>query len=161
MARPKGPGRGGCSRFGTATLFPETPEDATLQAMPDMDRRPYSTRLARHLRRHMTEPELRLWTCLRHDVAWKFRRQEPIGPYICDFVCYPKRLIVEADGIQHADNPADTVRDAYLTGLGFRVLRVWNGEVMTDLDGVLEAIGAALDSQPDHHRNRPPRDAHD
>ena len=107
----------------------------------------------------MTEPELRLWSCLRHDLPWKFRRQEPIGPYICDFVCYPKRLIVEVDGIQHLDDPADTTRDAYLNRLGFRVVRVWNGDVMIDLDAVLEEIATALDHQPDRHLNRAPRDA--
>lgn len=98
--------------------------------------------------------------CLKHDLPWKFRRQEPIGPYICDFVCYPKRLVVEVDGVQHADNPADAARDARLSAAGFRVLRVWNGDVMNDLEGVLETIAATLDEQPDLHRSRPPRDAH-
>ncbi len=101
----------------------------------------------------MTEPELRLWTCLRYDFEAKFRRQEPIGPYIVDFCCYSKRVIVEVDGIQHLENPADARRDAYLESLGFRIVRVWNGDVMTDLDFVLEDVAAALEEQPDfHHR---------
>ena len=107
----------------------------------------------------MTDEEVRLWVCLKHDLPWKFRRQEPIGPYICDFVCYPKRLVVEVDGVQHADSPRDRVRDAYLAGLGFRVVRVWNGEVMCHLEEVPDQIVGALGEQPDLHRSRPPRDA--
>ncbi len=108
----------------------------------------------------MTEPELLLWTCLRHDFNWKFRRQEPIDRYVVDFVCYPKRLIIEVDGIQHADSPKDRVRDTRLEELGFTVLRFWNGDIMTELDTVLETIDQALDSQADLHRNRPPRRRH-
>jgi very-short-patch-repair endonuclease len=107
----------------------------------------------------MTREELRLWVCLRHDFPWKFRRQEPIGPYICDFVCYPKRLVIEVDGIQHADNPKDTARDAYLSGQGFRIVRVWNGDVMARLDDVLDVIAGAIAEQPDLHRSRVSRDA--
>ena len=105
----------------------------------------------------MTEPELRLWFVLRHDIAWKFRRQEPIGPFICDFVCYPKRLIIEVDGTQHAGSAADAIRDTQLTALGFRVHRVWNDDVMLRLDDVMEEITTLLASLPDHHRNRPER----
>jgi very-short-patch-repair endonuclease len=94
---------------------------------------------------------------LSHDFQWKFRRQEPIGPYICDFVCYPKRLIVEVDGIQHAASTRDARRDAYLSSLGFQVLRFWNGEVQRELEAVLDTIAAALEARPDLHRNREPR----
>ncbi len=105
----------------------------------------------------MTEPELRLWTCLRHDFGWKFRRQEPIDRYIVDFVCYPKRLVIEVDGIQHEDSESDRTRDARLTELGFTVLRFWNGDIMTELPVVLETIDQALVSLPDLHRSRAPR----
>ena len=125
--------------------------------MPDVPQRPWSTRLARRLRSEMTEPEIRLWFVLRHDIRWKFRRQEPIGPYICDFVCYPKRLIVEVDGGHHAESHSDAPRDAYLSSLGFRVHRVWNDEVMTSLDDAIEDIIVALESRPDRHRNHPAR----
>jgi len=99
--------------------------------------------------------------CLRHDLPWKFRRQEPIGPYICDFVCYPKRLVVEVDGVQHAESREDVARDAFLAAQGFRVVRVWNGDVMYRLEETLNHIWNALAQQPDLHRNRPPRDAYD
>ena len=76
--------------------------------MPRFERRPWSTRLARRLRQNMTPEECRLWVCLHHDVSWKFRRQEAIGPYICDFVCYAKRLVVEVDGVAACGQPRRT-----------------------------------------------------
>ena len=92
----------------------------------------------------MTEEEARLWVVLRHDFNEKFRRQEPIGPYIVDFVCYEHRLIIEVDGVQHAESERDHKRDAYLADVGFRVLRVWNGNVMHDLDLVTDWIEEEL-----------------
>ena len=125
--------------------------------MPDVSRRSWATPVARRLRADMTEPEVRLWFALRHDFPWKFRRQEPIGPFVCDFVCYAKRLVVEVDGAHHGESATDAIRDAYLRSQGFAVLRVWNDEVMTDLAVVLEQVSAAIDSLPDLHRNRRPR----
>jgi len=92
----------------------------------------------------MTEEEARLWVVLRHDFNEKFRRQEPIGPYIVDFVCYEHRLIIEVDGVQHAESERDHKRDAYLADVGFRVLRVWNGDVMHGLDLVTDWIEGEL-----------------
>jgi very-short-patch-repair endonuclease len=77
---------------------------------------------------------------------WKFKRQEQIGNYIVDFVCFKARLVVEADGSQHADSAGDAQRDAYLTRQGFRVLRFWNNDVLTNSDGVGTAILAALET---------------
>jgi len=121
-------------------------------------RRKWSTSRARALRRAMTPEEKRLWVCLRHDLSWKFRRQEPIDRFIVDFVCYPKRLIVEVDGVQHAQSVPDELRDARLNELGFQVLRFWNGEVLYELDMVMDTIATALEHRPDFHRNRRPRD---
>ena len=112
--------------------------------MPRVPRRSYSTRLSRSLRKTMTEEEARLWVVLRHDFNEKFRRQEPIGPYIVDFVCYEHRLIIEVDGVQHAESERDQKRDEYLADVGFRVLRVWNGNVMHDLDLVTDWIEGEL-----------------
>ncbi len=133
------------------------PWNTDRQIVPYFARRSWSTHIARVLRKQMTEPELVLWSCLRHESNWKFRRQEPIDRYVVDFVCYPKRLVIEVDGIQHADVEPDRIRDARLAELGFTVLRFWNGDVMTDLSAVLETIDQALRSRPDLHRNRPPR----
>ena len=95
----------------------------------------------------MTETERRLWRRLRmRDLeGHKFRRQRPIGPYIVDFVCLTRGLIIEVDGGQHAERAeADAHRTAYLTARGFRVLRFWNNEVSANLEGVCEAIARAL-----------------
>ncbi len=70
----------------------------------------------------------------------KFRRQQPIGSYIVDFVCFSKMLVIEVDGGQHAENEKDKQRDAWLRGEGFKVLRFWNNEVLQNIEGVLETI---------------------
>jgi len=76
----------------------------------------------------------------------KFRRQHRIGPYIADLCCVERRLVVELDGGQHSEQiDADQKRSAFMESHGFRVLRFWNDQVLTDTDGVLEQILAALD----------------
>ncbi len=71
----------------------------------------------------------------------KFRRQHPIGSYIVDFCCPTLRIIVELDGGQHAEQgAADQARTSFLESRGYRVLRFWNNQVMTQLDDVLEEI---------------------
>jgi very-short-patch-repair endonuclease len=71
----------------------------------------------------------------------KFRRQEQIGRFIVDFACYEKALIVEADGAQHAlEQERDKERTLWLNEQGFKVLRFWNHEILTNIDGVLETI---------------------
>ena len=92
-----------------------------------MPRQPVSNLLrnrAKALRRESTDAEKALWRILRDRrlSMLKFRRQVPIDPYIVDFVCFERRLIIEADGSQHAENPRDEVRDAFLGGQGFQIL---------------------------------------
>ena len=116
--------------------------------MPRFPRHPFAEQRAKELRRDLTEAEALLWYHIRHDVPAKFRRQEPIGGYICDFVCYRYRLIVELDGSQHADSAHDTRRDAWLRSQGFTVLRFWNDEVMQTCDEVLETIYNAVVTDP-------------
>lgn len=93
------------------------------------------------LRATSTETERRLWARLRTRQldGLKFRRQFPIGPYVADFVCWDRKLVIEVDGGQHGGT-RDNVRDAWLREQGFRVMRVWNNEVMENLDGVLETV---------------------
>jgi very-short-patch-repair endonuclease len=74
----------------------------------------------------------------------KFRRQQPIGPFIADFVCHDRRLIIEADGGQHADSIADKRRTSFLESKGYRVLRFWNNDILNNLDGVAQVIASAL-----------------
>ena len=93
----------------------------------------------------MTDAERRLWAALRNrTLDPEFRRQVPIGPFIADFAAISERLVVEVDGGQHAESAHDLERDAYLRSQGFHVLRFWNHEVLTNLEGVLSVIYGAL-----------------
>jgi very-short-patch-repair endonuclease len=102
--------------------------------------------LARALRRDMTDAERKLWACLRQRQVsgCRFRRQVPVGPYVADFACIEKRLVVEVDGGQHCDSRTDPSRDRYLRSQGFRVLRLWNHDVLMNIDGVVWVISKAL-----------------
>jgi very-short-patch-repair endonuclease len=104
-----------------------------------------SIRRARALRRTMTDSERALWRLLRSRALAnaKFRRQHPIPPHVADFACVAARLVVEVDGGQHGGAP-DAARDAALRRAGWRVLRVWNHEVLANPAGVLEVIATAL-----------------
>ena len=97
---------------------------------------------ARAMRREPTDAEVRLWRLLRDRrlSGHKFRRQVPVGPYIVDFLCVGARLIVEADGSQHADDARDEVRDAYLAREGWKVLRFWNHDLLRNRESVLGTI---------------------
>jgi very-short-patch-repair endonuclease len=101
---------------------------------------------AKRLRVDMTDAERKLWTILRNSqlAGAKFRRQQPIGPFVADFVCQEQRLIIEADGGQHASEGADERRTAFLQSKGYRVLRFWNNEILNNVEGVAQMIIAAL-----------------
>jgi very-short-patch-repair endonuclease len=103
---------------------------------------------AQELRRDPTDAERKLWSILRgaNLVRAKFRRQQPIGPFIADFVCQRERLIIEADGGQHEDNGYDRQRTAFLESKGYRVFRFWNNDILGNIDGVAQAIAAALEA---------------
>ena len=103
-------------------------------------------RRAQRLRLEMTEAERKLWSVLRNRgiEGAKFRRQQPIGPFIADFVCRERRLIIEADGGQHADRLADASRTAFLESKGYRVLRFWNNDILKNIDGVAQTIAGVL-----------------
>jgi len=110
------------------------------------------TERARRLRSGLTDAEGTLWYRLRARRlnGYKFVRQEPIGPYTVDLICRERRLIVEVDGGQHADNPRDAVRDKWLADHNYRVLRFWNNDVLGNIAGVLETIATALAESPPH-----------
>jgi len=104
---------------------------------------------ARHLRKHQTVAETRLWKELRK-LRWQgyhFRKQAPIAIYIVDFACLSQRVIIEVDGVQHSTSVAratDAARDADLSWRGFKVLRFRNDEVRDSMQGVMLEILAAL-----------------
>ncbi len=101
------------------------------------------TGFAKTLRKNTTYVEAVLWKHLRAKrfERIKFRRQQPIGNFIVDFVCFEKRIVIELDGGQHAEDTArDLERDRILAKSGYTVLRFWNHEVLENLDAVLEVI---------------------
>ena len=102
---------------------------------------------ARSLRECSTDAERLIWNRVRNRQLsnCKFRRQQPIGPYIVDFVCLERRLVIELDGGQHLEQQAqDEARTAFLQMEGYRVLRFWNNQAPNELDSVLEMIYLAL-----------------
>ena len=108
---------------------------------------PASPQLARRLRLRSTDAERRLWRHLRDRqlAGYKFRRQRPIGRYVVDFLCMEHRLIVEVDGGQRDWNAdADRLRTEALTASGYRVIRFWNNDVLSNTEGVLQQILQAL-----------------
>ena len=109
------------------------------------------TSRVRALRSQATEVELLLWKHLRGRrlKGYKFRRQVVIGSYIVDFACLEAKLIIEADGGQHADQAVyDAKRTARLEAMGYRVMRFWNHEILGELNHVLEQIQTALIEAP-------------
>jgi len=106
---------------------------------------------ARSLRKRLTDAERLLWSRLRnHQLAgYKIRRQQVMGVYIVDFVCLEPKLIIELDGGQHATQiEYDAKRSSYLNSLGFKVLRFWNNDVLSNLESVLESIQLQLIASP-------------
>ena len=101
---------------------------------------------ARHMRGNPTEAERRLWSILRNKrlAAYKFKRQQIIGGYIVDFVNFERRLIIEADGSQHAESANDLVRDGWLNSQGFNIVRFWNNDILARAQNVANAIWHAL-----------------
>jgi very-short-patch-repair endonuclease len=120
------------------------------------------TARARQLRRDMTDAEKKLWARLRGDqLGISFRRQNPIGPYVVDFVAPSIGLVIELDGDQHGSEVGlakDERRTAFLESKGLRVMRFWNHEIMRNLEGVLETIWHAV--HPDTDRPLTPTPTH-
>lgn len=107
-----------------------------------------STEVARVLRRRMTPEEALLWRHLSGKaLGVSFRRQEPMGRYVADFVSYECSLVIELDGSHHLNSDADRERDADMAAHGFQTLRFWNNEVRTNLSGVLERIQQVLEAR--------------
>ena len=118
----------------------------------DMEKRREETTLARGLRKRQTDAERALWNKLRSKQieGVKFRRQQPIGPYIVDFVSLERKLIIEIDGGQHNERKVreeDQEREEWLKEKGYQTLRFWNNDVLTNIEGVLERIKENLEGK--------------
>ena len=115
--------------------------------------KPNRVNRAKELRQSETEAEQVIWSWLRAKrlKGVKFRRQEPVGIYVVDFVSFEKKLIIEIDGWQHnieVNKSNDKVRTEWLKSQGFRVIRFWNNEVSSNLDGVIAQIQEAIEEHP-------------
>jgi len=109
------------------------------------------TPTARKLRNNSTDAEKKLWTHLsrRQLNGFKFSRQMPVGPYICDFMCREAKLVVELDGGQHDERAAyDAARTNYIETSGYRLVRFWNTDVLSNMEYVLTGIVEALEVPP-------------
>jgi len=104
---------------------------------------------SRALRASMTDAERKLWFALRDRrfAGFKFRRQVPIDRFIADFVCFEARLVIEVDGGQHAGSLRDRLRDKWFAANGLRVVRFWNNEVLSNLEGVLTVLLGELEQR--------------
>ncbi|MDP3254430.1 endonuclease domain-containing protein [Bosea sp. (in: a-proteobacteria)] len=105
---------------------------------------------ARAMRKEPTEAERKLWylTRDRRFSGFKFRRQFAIGRYIVDLICLERRLVIEADGGQHAENAYDAERDAWIVAQGFRMRRFWNADILQRPDEVVDTLWADLKFEP-------------
>ncbi|MEP3439547.1 MAG: endonuclease domain-containing protein [Hoeflea sp.] len=122
--------------------------------MPHSKVPPHLRRNARRMRCAMTEAELKLWNELRAHrlMGLGFRRQVPIGRFIADFACPEHKLIVEVDGSQHAENLThDQARTNYLERRGWKVVRFWNDDVLSDIDNVCTHILRLVARPGDDH----------
>jgi very-short-patch-repair endonuclease len=101
---------------------------------------------ARVLRKSMTDAERKLWSLLRDRQldGHKFRRQHPLGSYVLDFACLEQKLVVEVDGGQHAESERDRQRTAWLEAQGWRVIRFWNNDVLSNPESVSARLTEAM-----------------
>ena len=127
-------------------------DDPRVWAKRDRTIVPPQRRLARAMRASPTEAERKLWWHLRHRLPTSgthFRRQVRIGRYVADFACHATRIVIEVDGGQHgAASAADAARTKVLEANGYRLMRYWNNDVLTNIDGVLEDILSKITTTP-------------
>jgi very-short-patch-repair endonuclease len=126
-------------------------DDDPVWAVTDRARPPSQRAYARRMRSDPTDAERKLWWHLRHRLELRethFRRQVRIGPYIADFANHRLKLVIEIDGSQHAELESDAARTRRLEADGYCVLRFWNNDVLTNINGVLEAIVSAISLRP-------------
>ena len=121
-------------------------------ALRDRSIQPQNRIRARAMRLSPTDAERKLWWNLRHRIALPtshFRRQVRLGRYIVDFACHDLKIVIEIDGGQHAEQmERDARRTEFLKSEGYRVLRFWNIDVLTNIEGVLELIQSAILATP-------------
>ena len=100
---------------------------------------------ARNLRNNMTEQERKLWNIIRNRnfYGYRFLRQYVIGQYIVDFICREKKVVIEIDGGQHNESENieyDKQRTKYLENKGYKVIRFWNNDIDSNIEGVYKHL---------------------
>ena len=113
------------------------------------------TILARNLRKNATIQERWLWNLLKNRQfhKLKFKRQQPIGDYIVDFICKEAKIIIEIDGGQHNEPENieyDKTRTEYLKNLGYKVIRFWNNEIYENIEGVVLRLKEEINPHQEH-----------
>ena len=104
---------------------------------------------AKNMRNSPAPAEAILWLYLRKSGlnGLKFRRQQPVGTYVVDFLCCSKKIIIELDGGQHSENQEyDNIRDEFLKKEGYKVIRIWNNHIFNNIEGVIEYIKTCVES---------------
>jgi len=97
----------------------------------------------------MTEAEKRIWYRIRNkQLGAKFRRQQPVGKYVVDSICFEKKLIIEVDGGEHFESDRDEIRDEWVQNQGYKVLRFWNNDVLKNTDGVIHMLIEEITPSP-------------
>ena len=97
----------------------------------------------------MTEAEKKIWYRVRNkQLGVKFRRQQPIGKYVVDFVCFEKKLVIEIDGGEHFESGRDEIRNKWFQKQGYKILRFWNNDVLKNTDGVTQIIIKEISPSP-------------
>ena len=112
---------------------------------------------ARALRSRMTDAERKLWRMLRDRrfAGAKFRRQVPLGHYVPDFLSFERQVVIEVDGGQHSGKASDVARDNWFQSQGFTVVRFWNNDVLTNLDGVAVRLLEVIEKNTPHPASQP------
>lgn len=130
----------------------QSPDKDRQWALRDRDKKSENHIRARAMRLAPTDAEKKLWWHLRHRLSVPgahFRRQVRIGYYIVDFASHGLKIVIEIDGSQHAEQMKyDARRTERLESEGYRVLRFWNGDVLTNIDGVLETVHSVIVATP-------------
>ena len=104
---------------------------------------------AKNMRNNPAPAEAILWLYLRKSGlnGLKFRRQQPVGKYVVDFLCCSKKIIIELDGGQHSESQEyDKIRDEFLVQEGYKVIRIWNNQIFDNIEGVMEYINTFIES---------------
>lgn len=111
---------------------------------------PYIKEFSREIRKNMTPQELKMWNYIRKEqLGIKFRRQHPINnKYIADFACPERKIIIEIDGSQHIESDDDKYRTFYIENTGYQIVRFYNNDIDTNIEGCIEYLQNVIKQQP-------------